>query len=178
MNRTRNAITSVLRPAVTATMLTALVLMSGCATEPGMMSAKNMLGFDRELSDEIGNSRPTTHLVGYQQPAADTEGISILGSDEILEDRLRQAEGNVIVDFYADWCGPCKALGARLKKLEPTARQHGVSVIKVNIDHHPQLARQYKVTGVPTLLRVRDGAVIERQSGVMAEDELKLWMIR
>ena len=178
MNRNRNAITSVLRPAATATMLTALVLMTGCATESGMMSAKTTLGFDRELSAENDSSQPTTQLVGYQQPAADTAGISILQSDEILEDRFRQAEGNVIVDFYADWCGPCKALGARLKNLEPTAKQHGVSVIKVNIDHHPQLARQYKVSGVPTLLRVRDGSVIERQSGVMAEDELKLWMLR
>ncbi len=178
MNRNRYAITSVLRPAVSATMLTAMVLAAGCATDSGMMSAKTTLGFDRELSAEKGNSQPTTQLVGYQRPAAATAGISILQSDEVLEDRLRQAEGNVIVDFYADWCGPCKALGARLKKLEPTAKQHGVSVIKVNIDHHPQLARQYKVNGVPTLLRVRDGSVVERQSGVMAEDELKLWMLR
>jgi thioredoxin 1 len=178
MNRNRNANT--LMDLSSAATLALVVLATGCATDSGWLSSGGPLAVRPSLADDSAatdESSSQTHLVGYQRQS-DIGGISILRSDESLEDRLRQAGGNAVVDFYADWCGPCKALGARLKKLEPTAKQQGVTVIKVNIDRHPELARQYNVSGVPTMLRIRDGLVAERRSGAMAEDQLKQWLIR
>jgi thioredoxin 1 len=75
----------------------------------------------------------------------------------------------VLVDFYADWCGPCKMLEPTVEAL---ARDSAAAVAKVDIDVHQGLAAQYQVRGVPTLLLFSDGDLVERVVGVRDQGEL------
>jgi len=84
---------------------------------------------------------------------------------------LIQGETPVLVDFYADWCGPCKMMSPILQDF---ARAQGekVRVIKIDIDRNPDSASVYQVSAVPTLLLFHKGKVVWRKSGVVSSSEL------
>lgn len=77
----------------------------------------------------------------------------------------------VLVDFSAEWCGPCKMLAPELEKLK---KLHGdaLRIIKVDVDKNPQAAAAYHVSGVPTLMLYRKGQMLWRQSGLMNAQQL------
>jgi thioredoxin 1 len=77
----------------------------------------------------------------------------------------------VLVDFYADWCGPCKAMAPILQQV--AARHQGkIKVIKVDVDRNPAAAQQFRVQGIPTLILFHQGQPVWRQSGVVPEPQL------
>ena len=92
--------------------------------------------------------------------------LSILGQGDDLSSIVQHASGVVLLDFYADWCGPCRTQGGILHEMENTARQNEASIIKVNVDQHRRLAGSFNVTRLPTLILVKNGRIIERQTGV------------
>ncbi|MFN0728504.1 thioredoxin [Polaribacter gochangensis] len=77
----------------------------------------------------------------------------------------------VLVDFFADWCGPCKMMSPILKEVKD-ALGNAVSIIKINVDTNQQLAAKYQVKGVPTFLLFKNGKQLWRQSGVLQKNEL------
>lgn len=85
---------------------------------------------------------------------------------------LIHSETPVLVDFYATWCGPCKA---QAPVLEQVARKIGdtARIVKVDVDKNPAAASQYKVQGVPTLILFKQGKILWRQSGVVPAHELE-----
>jgi len=86
-------------------------------------------------------------------------------------DRLAQNGRPVVVDFWAPWCGPCRAIESSMKRLEQT--YHGqVDVWRVNADEQPDLLRQLKVYGIPTLIAFQDGQEIARQTGAQPQASL------
>ena len=80
-----------------------------------------------------------------------------------------QAE-KVLVDFYADWCGPCQMLSPVIGQLE---QESGIKVIKINVDELPSLARQFRVMSIPTLLFIQNGEVKKREMGYMPLEQLR-----
>lgn len=78
---------------------------------------------------------------------------------------------NVLVDFSADWCGPCKMLAPILKEVKKDLGDE-VRIVKIDVDRNPGLAREFMVQGVPTMMLFRDGKQVWRQSGVMPAHEL------
>ena len=80
-----------------------------------------------------------------------------------------QAE-KVLVDFYADWCGPCQMLSPVIEQLE---QESGIKVIKVNVDELPSLARQFRVMSIPTLLFIQNGEMKKREMGYMPLEQLR-----
>ena len=77
----------------------------------------------------------------------------------------------VLVDFFADWCGPCKTLGPILKQVKDELEDK-VSIIKINVDKNQALASKYQVRGVPTMLLFKNGKQVWRQSGVLQKYEI------
>lgn len=82
------------------------------------------------------------------------------------------ATGKVLVDFYAEWCGPCKMLTPIINEAATNLDSKGVKVIKVDVDQHSDLAIKYNIRGIPTVLVLNDGQEINRRSGVMTEAQL------
>lgn len=85
---------------------------------------------------------------------------------------LIKSDTPVLIDFYADWCGPCKSLAPILKQVKEELGDK-VKIIKIDVDKNQPLASKYQVRGVPTMILFRNGQQIWRQSGVLPKDEIK-----
>lgn len=77
------------------------------------------------------------------------------------------SNGIYIVDFYADWCGPCKMMGSVLESMSD------VNIIKVNTDLHPDLAREFGIMSIPTLVFFKDGKNVKKEVGFKSEEEIR-----
>ena len=80
------------------------------------------------------------------------------------------ASGKVLVDFYADWCGPCQMLSPVIEQLE---KETGMKVIKIDVDSLPNLARMFRVTSIPTILLFENGKFVRREMGYMPIEHLR-----
>jgi thioredoxin 1 len=77
----------------------------------------------------------------------------------------------VLVDFYADWCGPCKMMSPILQETKAAVKDD-VKIIKINVDQYQDLASEFMVRGVPTFILFKEGKVLWRQSGVLSKNQL------
>ncbi len=93
-------------------------------------------------------------------------------SDEDLPQLIRDAEMPVLVDFYADWCGPCKIMAPLLDDIA-RARIGELLVAKLNTDQSPSSSQQYGIRGIPTLILFRDGEEAARRTGAIAREEIE-----
>lgn len=80
-------------------------------------------------------------------------------------------EGKYLVDFYAEWCGPCKMLAPILEQLEDK-----INIIKINVDEHDDLAMKYRVMSIPTLIFFKDGEKKDEIVGFHSKDELEKYI--
>jgi len=85
-----------------------------------------------------------------------------------FEGEVLQAQGPVLVDFWATWCMPCRMQGPAIEKLA----EEGYNVGKLNVDEESTLAARYRVMNIPTLIIFKDGQEVERMVGVQSKDVL------
>jgi len=83
------------------------------------------------------------------------------------------AKGKVLVDFYAEWCGPCKMMGPVLEEI--ASKKSDLVIVKVNVDEHPDLAREYGVMSIPSLLYFENGNMVNKHVGYMPSEMLINW---
>ena len=95
-------------------------------------------------------------------------------SDSNFESEVLQATGPVLVDFYAEWCGPCKAMSPIIDELSASMASK-LKVVKVNIDESPNAPTKYGVRGVPTFMIFKDGKVIDQRVGGMSKSQFSSW---
>ena len=93
---------------------------------------------------------------------------------ENFDKEVLQVEGPVLVDFNAEWCGPCRAMGVTLEKMA----DEGVDfkIVAVNIDEQPELAAQYEVMSIPCLVVFKGGAEVAREVGVQSGKRIRKLM--
>ena len=95
---------------------------------------------------------------------------AIVITKENFNSEVLKAEGTVLVDFWATWCGPCRMLSPIVDEV---ASEHpDVKVGKINVDEQPELARKFNVMGIPTLVVMRDGKVVSQSSGARPKDKV------
>lgn len=86
-------------------------------------------------------------------------------------DNLIKSDKPVLIDFHATWCGPCKVLGPILKEVKDNLGDR-ISIIKIDVDKNQQIASQYQVRGVPTMILFQEGKQLWRESGVLDKNAI------
>ena len=89
--------------------------------------------------------------------------IKYLKSDNFIEE---VSNGIVLVDFYAEWCGPCKMMGEILETMDD------VNILKVNTDEHTELALNYGIMSIPTLILFKDGVEVDKLIGLQSKSDI------
>ena len=93
-------------------------------------------------------------------------------NEENFENEVLNSKGNVIVDFYADWCGPCKMMSPIIDQIAEENIEN-LKVGKVNVDDNQELAIKYNVMSIPTIMIFKDGNLAKTFVGVTDKDEIK-----
>jgi thioredoxin 1 len=92
---------------------------------------------------------------------------------ELNQENFKQMtkQGKAIVDFYADWCGPCQMMKPTFEKV--AASMKGINFFKINVDNAPDTAQMYAVRSIPTIVFLKDGKEMDRILGVLQEQDFK-----
>ena len=98
-------------------------------------------------------------------------------SDASFENDVLKASGPVLVDFWAEWCGPCRSIGPALDQIADELSGK-VTIAKLNVDENPESAARYGVRSIPTMILFKDGAPVSSQVGAAPKSFLKQWVER
>ena len=93
-------------------------------------------------------------------------------TDAEFEEKVLNAEGPVLVDFWADWCGPCKAIAPALEEIAGEMSD-SLSVAKVDVDSNPSTPAKYGIRGIPTLILFKDGEVADTKVGALPKAQAR-----
>ncbi|MCM5569800.1 thioredoxin TrxA [Burkholderiaceae bacterium FT117] len=96
-------------------------------------------------------------------------------SDDSFEQEVLKSDLPVLVDYWAEWCGPCKMIAPILDEV---ARDYGekVRVVKVNVDENQSVPAKYGIRGIPTLMLFRNGAVVDTKVGALSKSQLTMFL--
>jgi thioredoxin 1 len=97
-------------------------------------------------------------------------------SDQDFATEVLKSSEPVVVDFYAEWCGPCKAMAPALEQVA-TEMQGKVKVVKVDVDQNPGITQQFRIQAMPTLMVFKDGKVANQHVGALVQkSKLEAWI--
>ncbi len=92
-------------------------------------------------------------------------------TSENFKSEVLESSQKVLIDFYADWCGPCKMMGPVVEEI---AEEHSdVKVVKINVDNAEDIAIKYQIMSIPTLVVVKDGQEVNRSIGLISKEKIE-----
>jgi thioredoxin len=124
----------------------------------------------------MGRANPPTSGSADLPSAVGSEATLAYADDTTFDEAVLQADGPVLVDFYADWCGPCRRLGPVLERISEDLTEG--RIVKVNVDYSPEIAARYNVQNLPTLKVFVDGQVVDEAMGEQSEQTLRSMLQR
>ena len=95
--------------------------------------------------------------------------------EDAFEEEVVKSELPVLIDFWAEWCGPCKEVSPILEEIS-TEMSDSIKIVKVNIDENPNIPSQYVVQSIPTLIIFKKGEVVATKIGMSSKNELLSWI--
>jgi thioredoxin 1 len=102
-------------------------------------------------------------------------GLVTKTEDATFEKDVLQASTPVVVDFWAEWCGPCRMIAPALEAIAGTMGEK-VKIVKLNVDESPDTAGKYGIMSIPTLLVFKNGQVVDRKVGAAPQASLQAWV--
>ena len=162
-------------------------LLAGCSKSSGWVrrslgseSSADDSGIARLEEEATPESAPNAdrsrerkfQLTGMTKPAGEPSLITLRPGDN-FESHIQNAQGVVLVDFFAEWCGQCKKQSVILHDLEPEAAEYGAKIIKIDVDEHKEIAKKFGVSSMPTLIVFKNGEIVDRQTGLTDRRSVK-----
>ena len=96
-------------------------------------------------------------------------------NDSTFDQDIKSSNIPVVVDFWAEWCGPCKQIGPILEEISEE-KKSTVRILKLNIDENPEIPQKYNVRGIPTLMLFKEGKLIDTKVGSLPKSALSDWI--
>ena len=144
-----------------------------------LAGAGGVLAYCHITSDCLFASTPDrkikTHSSGDHPMTTETRNAVVHADEKTFRQEVLDSKVPVLVDFYADWCGPCRMLAPVLDEL--AQETPNAKIVKVNVDDSPQLAGQYGVSSIPNLLVFKNGRVVDQQVGLANKQQLKSLLV-
>lgn len=123
------------------------------------------------LTDGKNNTNNIANLETEQEINEGGESMNVtVVNNENFEKEVLQEDKPVLIDFYADWCGPCKMLSPVVEEI--ANENENIKVVKLNVDEAQDLAIQYGVMSIPTLVVIKNGEETNRNVGVISKEEI------
>ena len=97
-------------------------------------------------------------------------------SDADFESQVLKSAEPVVVDFWAEWCGPCRMIAPALEEIATGSLAGKVKIVKLNVDENPNTAAKYGIMSIPTLMLFKDGQLASRQVGAAPKQKLEQWI--
>ncbi len=96
-------------------------------------------------------------------------------TDSNFDEEIQNSQLPILVDFWAEWCGPCKQIGPILEDIGE-AKKDKLKILKLNIDENPQTPQKFGVRGIPTLMLFKDGKVVDTKVGSLPKNMIESWL--
>ena len=96
-------------------------------------------------------------------------------NDSNFDEEIKNSQLPVLVDFWAEWCGPCKQIGPILEEIGE-AKKDKLKIFKLNVDENPQTPQKFGVRGIPTLMLFKDGKLVDTKIGSLHKNILESWL--
>ena len=96
-------------------------------------------------------------------------------TDATFDKDVLKASGPVVVDFWAEWCGPCRMIAPALEEISNSLNGK-VKIVKLNVDENPEIAGKFGVRSIPTLMIFKDGKLADQKVGALSKGDLSRWI--